>query len=140
MEDPIPGSKRLSGTSIATPIAAGIAGLILEFARQPPLCAEPAIESHLKSVHGMKLILTECCSRRCSDRSEFNHLNPAFWYHYDENHADGGDWVDSTSPRHEAAQDVVKKLRPQFGRTIGHKMKKAVDQEVRRRLLEGDNA
>jgi len=139
-EEPEPGSRRLSGTSSATPIAAGIAGLILEFARQPPLSKEPAIGSLLKHVDGMKLILTECCSQRSSDQSEFSHLNPTFLFHYDEDCEEGGDWTDTSSPRHEMAHDIVRRLRSHFGRTIGQEMKAPVNQEKLRRLLEGGDA
>ncbi|KAF2824038.1 hypothetical protein CC86DRAFT_409049 [Ophiobolus disseminans] len=121
------GLKGLSGTSTATPIAAGIAGLILEFARQLPLSTEPAIESYLKSIDGMKVVLTESCSRRGSEGSEFSYINPGLLFHYDEDNDDGGDWADVSSPRYETAQSIVRALRLQFGRTIGREMMLAVD-------------
>ncbi|KAF2815771.1 subtilisin-like protein [Mytilinidion resinicola] len=45
-----PGSKRLSGTSCATPIAAATAAMLLEFAKQPPLGFDPSVLQHLKMV------------------------------------------------------------------------------------------
>jgi hypothetical protein len=120
----------LSGASGATPIAAGIAGLILELARQQPLCHEPEIEALLESVDGMELILTECYSRRSSDISGDSHMNPILLFHYDEECEDGGAWDDASSPRHETAQDVVKKLKSRLERRISTEMNKAVKDAV----------
>ncbi|KAF2185918.1 subtilisin-like protein [Zopfia rhizophila CBS 207.26] len=42
-----------SGSDVATVIAAATAGLVLEFARQPPLSNKPQVEAWLKSKKGM---------------------------------------------------------------------------------------
>ncbi|KAI4612198.1 hypothetical protein J4E83_007749 [Alternaria metachromatica] len=121
-EDPDDGFKRMVGTSCATPIAAGIAGLVLEFARQRPLCFEPAIEAHLKSVEGMRLILTKCLSHKYADNSPFNHLDPMILFHCTERASDGGGFSEYLSPRSSAAYNIVTKLREEFSPDIGMQM------------------
>jgi hypothetical protein len=66
--------KRQSGTSCATPIAAGIAALILEYSRQ---IGFPKIQhsQHLKQLPGMKKVLFECMTARNTDRT-YNYLKP----------------------------------------------------------------
>ncbi|KAF4631184.1 hypothetical protein G7Y89_g6948 [Cudoniella acicularis] len=49
--------KRQSGTSVATPIAATTAALILEFARQPPLDQVPEVGEWLKTFEGIREVL-----------------------------------------------------------------------------------
>ena len=129
-EDEEPGWRRMEGTSCATPIAAGIAGLILEFARQRPLCMEAEIELLLKSVDGMKLILTECCAQKSSLGLNFSQLDPAFFFHVNEGHPDGGDCWDISSARYDAAGQIVRKLTTEFGPAIGKKMHTATMQEM----------
>lgn len=53
------GPERKTGTSFATPIAAATAGLILEFAMQPPLCFEPKVLKRLKTMAGMHKIFND---------------------------------------------------------------------------------
>jgi hypothetical protein len=119
----------MEGTSCATPIAAGVAGLILEFARQRPLCGEPAIESLLKSVDGMRLVMTECFAQKSSRGLDFSHLDPRFGFHVNEHYPDGGHWTDFSSPQHDAAREIVQKLRNWFGNTIGRRMTAAMSQK-----------
>lgn len=121
-EDSEDGFKRMVGTSCATPIAAGIAGLVLEFARQRPLCFEPAIEAHLKSVEGMRLILTKCLSLKYADSSPFNHLDPTILFHCTERANDGGGFSEYLSPRSSAAYNIVTRLREEFSPDIGMQM------------------
>jgi hypothetical protein len=66
--------KRRSGTSCATPIAAGIAALILEYSRQ---IGFPKIQhsQRLKQLPGMKKVLFECMTARNTDRT-YNYLKP----------------------------------------------------------------
>lgn len=53
------GMERVSGTSIATPFAAGIAALIIEFARQKPRKISERELKILHSVDGMRAIFKE---------------------------------------------------------------------------------
>ncbi|KAI4699570.1 hypothetical protein J4E81_004595 [Alternaria sp. BMP 2799] len=131
-EDPHEGWKRMVGTSCATPIAAGIAGLVLEFARQRPLCFEPAIETYLKSVEGMRLILTKCLSLKYADSSPFNHLDPTILFHCTERYDDGGSFSESMCPRHNAAYNIVSRLREEFSQDIGDQMLTALQMELQK--------
>jgi hypothetical protein len=128
-EDPDPGWKRMVGTSCATPIAAGIAGLILVFARQRPLCFEPAIEAHLKSVEGMRRILTKCFSRKHEDNSLFNYLDPTLLFHQTRASNDGGGFSQLGTPQLEAALIIVRELRAYFEADIGEQMWKEIAEE-----------
>jgi subtilisin family serine protease len=135
-EDPESGWKRLDGTSCATPIAAGIAGLVLEFARQRPMCFDERIEKRLKTVEGMQLILTHLVSRKSAENSRFNHLDPTFLFGYNEEYQDGGDWAEPLSPRFTAAVNIVNKLREVFSQDIGSLMSVEFYKEWARRGLQ----
>jgi subtilisin family serine protease len=95
---------RLSGTSFASPIAAGIAGLILEFARQPPLSLEPRIHDLLKTPQAMKRVLLGF-STKLEGSGPFNFLQP--WYLFEAKNSDGGDAFTQGSPRMEAAEKII---------------------------------
>jgi len=56
------GLLRKTGTSFATPIVSGIAALLLEFARQPPLAQYPKIAAKLKELPCMYNVILEFCS------------------------------------------------------------------------------
>jgi subtilisin family serine protease len=121
-DDPEAGWKRMFGTSCATPIAAGIAGLVLEFARQRPLCFESDIETYLKSVEGMELILTKCFSLKHAETSPYNHLEPTTLFQRTERHNDGGGWSEYGSPRVRAADKIVDVLKQEYSQDIGREM------------------
>lgn len=120
------GRERMSGTSCATPIAAAIAGLLLEFARQRPLCHDGSIEKHLKSVVGMRQVLLECLSSKHVESSHFNHLDPMRLFRCNEKCKDGGDWSEPFSPRLNAAMHIVQCLQEEFGPDIGSLMRDAL--------------
>ena len=58
------GTKRKSGTSFATPIAAATAALVIEFARQPPLCDYPKVAEYLKKFSGMQEVFMLMSERK----------------------------------------------------------------------------
>ncbi|OCL14569.1 subtilisin-like protein [Glonium stellatum] len=58
------GTKRKSGTSFATPIAAATAALVLEFARQPPLSNNPKVAEYLKKFSGMQEVFMLMSERK----------------------------------------------------------------------------
>lgn len=60
-----------------------------------------------------------------SDRSSFSFLNTALLFHCDEIYEDSREWSGFGSPRCEAAQDVVKRLKSEFGPTLGERMMNA---------------
>ncbi|KAK0736252.1 peptidase S8/S53 domain-containing protein [Apiosordaria backusii] len=57
--NPLEPDKPLDGSSFACPVAAGIAGLVLEFARQEPLNHCDSVKRALMSAKGMKKVLQE---------------------------------------------------------------------------------
>ncbi|KAF2637821.1 hypothetical protein P280DRAFT_97246 [Massarina eburnea CBS 473.64] len=129
------GYKRTSGNSVATPIAAGIAGLILEFSRQKPLCLERSIEGKLKTVRGIKRLFTEQLSvdpvRQESDTFFVLDINKLF-YCTDE-FDDGGDWRETKNgrqpPRLKAALKIVESLKNEFSDSIGDVMVREIRKE-----------
>ncbi|USP78638.1 hypothetical protein yc1106_05912 [Curvularia clavata] len=126
-EEPETGWKRLAGTSCATPIAAGIAGLVLEFARQRPMCFEKKIEKHLKKVDGMHSTLRHLLSTECDTAPRFRNLDPTILFR------GGGDWATPMSPRLNAASYIVNVLRNEYGDGIGRDMSLEIENEMRRR-------
>lgn len=58
-------TRRVSGTSVATPVAAGIAALVLEFTRQPPVPGQDEIRDveKLKSKTGMRSVFLKMFDR-----------------------------------------------------------------------------
>ena len=124
-----PGWRRMSGTSCATPIAAGIAGLILEFARQRPLCYDSAIEAHLKTVVGMRLIFKQLLS---TPWEGFDYLTPTKLLKCTEEFQDGGEWFEFLAPRTSAASKIVECLQDRFSSRLGLSMRNAIKEETRR--------
>jgi hypothetical protein len=88
----------------------------------------------------MKLVLTDRCSRKRSDISEFSHLNPMLLFHHDEACGKGAIWEDASSPRYETAQDIIKKLGSRFGRDSGQQVNMIVMQAMLARMAPRSNA
>ncbi|SCV34359.1 related to subtilisin DY [Fusarium fujikuroi] len=61
----------LEGSSFACPIVAGVAALILEFVRQPPLNKSPSVQTYLQEMPGMLALLRSASSEKGSDRLKF---------------------------------------------------------------------
>jgi len=100
------GARRMCGASVATPIAAGIAGLILEFARQPPLGCQPHIAEKIKEPSVMRSILL---SLFAEDVDFYSFLRPwKVFYSRDDPY--GGDAFDTRSPRYDAGQSIIHHL------------------------------
>ncbi|KAF2463705.1 subtilisin-like protein, partial [Lindgomyces ingoldianus] len=127
------GWKRMSGTSCATPIAAAIAGLILEFSRQRPLCFDPSVEAHLKSVAGMREVFSKLFSQKTAESSHFRHLDPNTVFYCNSEFEEGGEWCQNSSPRLNAANSIVECLRKRFSRKIGSLMNEKIQEEWSRR-------
>ena len=85
------GIKRMTGTSFSTPIAAGVAALVLEFSRQSPLGLDHNINFKLRDMGVMRSILHTFCSEKEGSRG-FRFLCP--WLNLS-----GGDANDPGSPR-----------------------------------------
>ena len=118
------GLKRLSGTSVASPIAAGLAALVLEFARQPPLSFEPDIALKLKRLDGMQQVFRTLLSEKQDDGQPHKFLLP--WKTFKSMHlTDGtlfaGDEWTSGKPRRKAAEAIADALSEIFS-GLGDKM------------------
>ncbi|CVK98793.1 related to subtilisin DY [Fusarium mangiferae] len=61
----------LEGSSFACPIVAGVAALILEFARQPPLSRSPSVQTYLQEIPAMLALLRLASSEKGPDGLKF---------------------------------------------------------------------
>jgi len=104
------GSRRMSGASVATPIAAGLVGLILEFARQPPLRYQPKVAEKLMDVDVLKHLLAQKFSQPgTGGGGSFRFLTPRMTFH-DRKGESGGDAHDTASARYKAAEGIIQSL------------------------------
>jgi hypothetical protein len=126
------GFKRMSGTSCATPIAAGIAGLILEFARQRPMWCDPSIEAHLKTVGGMRQVFMKMSILV----NGFHCLDPTILFKCRKNFEDGGEWSEDQSPRKIAGYKILEALQEIFTSDLGEEMITAIKIEQAKRVIE----
>jgi Subtilase family len=110
-------SKRQTGTSIATVIAAATAALLIEFARQPPLCKNPNWAQQLGSYSGMTAVLKRMNENRMHDG--FYPIIPAKYINADDTRGtpEGSDAADLkaeldclSSARNVLAADIMKTL------------------------------
>ncbi|KAL1637946.1 hypothetical protein SLS56_000503 [Neofusicoccum ribis] len=120
------GLKRMTGTSFATPIAASTAALIIEFARQPPLCFDPEIERYLKDLRGMRHVLRSAVCKKTEVYSEFTHIDITALLHTNRLYEDGGPWDDQFSQRAAAANTIVRSLSEEFGLDVLAKWKASI--------------
>lgn len=105
------GGKRVSGSSFASPIVAGIAALVLEFARQQPLCRDDLVSAHLKTRLGMASILRLMHKRKTAERFLF--LRP-WGLLVDPKGTYGGDG-ESKSKRFDVSRRIIEELRRVYG-------------------------
>jgi len=108
------GLMRLDGTSFASPIAAGVAAMVLEFARQPPLSFEPRISEILKTRTGMLWIFHDLLTDKIEDILPFRFLLP--WRLFDAKKREDGTFVVGSAvkagaPRRRAAENIVECLK-----------------------------
>lgn len=120
------GETRVTGASFATPIAAGVAALILEFARQLPLGLEPGIFNHLRRIEIMRDVIYEFCSETSDKETIFRFIRPwkkfAATHHYSGPY--GGDSLDTSSYRWQLANKIIDILSERLGPSwrVGEKM------------------
>jgi hypothetical protein len=113
------GFERLSGTSMASAVAAGVAAMVLAFARQPPLSYAPIIQELLKKPEAMSYVFNDCLSDSKDDQKPFRFLVP--WKLFKGQSDGDGDIVgggpeEAGSARLSAALMIVKCLETRYGR------------------------
>jgi subtilisin family serine protease len=126
------GSTRMSGTSAATPIAVGIAALVLEFARQPPLGYAKKAAMFLKRPEAMRAVLAGTVAKRFSRHGEYHHLVPAELFTCDKNTVDTGDWYSSKGPHGRAVNKITDVLGRKYGHEFAVPMHDRIEEEFMR--------
>jgi hypothetical protein len=109
---------RMTGTSAAAPVAAGIGALVLEFARQPPLGYAPDIAKMLKRSDAMREVLAGAVAVKHTRNGEYRHLVPGRLFKCDPVGGDAGEWFLLSSRRYEAVGLVSSILRNRYGHQI----------------------
>lgn len=104
------GGERVSGSPIASPIGAGIAALVLVFARQP-LCRDELVSIHLKTRVGMAGILRMMQKQKNAEKLLF--LRP-WGILVDPKGTYGGDGG-SKPKRFDVARRIIEQLRRVYG-------------------------
>jgi subtilisin family serine protease len=112
------GWKRMDGTSAATPVAAGIAALVLEFARQPPLGYAPKVAELLKRPEAMREVLAGVIAARHSKNGEYRHLVPTRLFKVEWEEEDTDDWYSSKGHRRRAVDSITNILGKKYGHEI----------------------
>lgn len=102
--------SRVNGTSFASPIAAGIAALVLEFARQSPLTGDNTIE-YLRMKDGMEIIFKMIQIQKTSE--PFMFLSP--WMLFGDPSGQCGGSGRSGSERYYVAYKIMNEMRKRFG-------------------------
>ncbi|KAK3996588.1 peptidase S8/S53 domain-containing protein [Cladorrhinum sp. PSN332] len=107
--------QSFSGSSFACPVAVGIAGLVLDFARQEPLNGSESVARALTSPHGMSKILRKM-SNQSDGHQSFKSLYPWKLFEYrDERLSPWG--------RNDVAWSIIKCLETEFGiGKVGHEI------------------
>ena len=123
------GWKRMDGTSAATPVAAGIAALLLEFARQPPLGYAEEVAKVLKRPEDMREVLAGAVAVKRSKNGEYSHLVPGRLFKCDSDSGDAGDWFSLNCLRRQAVDAVITILKNKYGHEIAHPMNERVQRE-----------
>lgn len=121
-----------SGTSFATPVAAGTAALILEFAKQPPLSLESGVLGLLKRQDGMLVVFRNIL---CREKEGALHINIAdnFSQMYEPEKAELKEkWFDHRSNRYKAAGEILRVLK-KSGSVIGSR----IEDECHKRSVSG---
>ncbi|KAF2107953.1 peptidase S8/S53 domain-containing protein [Lophiotrema nucula] len=109
------GNTRVNGTSFASPIAAGISALVLEFARQTPLGRDAEIFRYLKRKEGMMRILALMQIQKTG--AKFYFLRP--WDLLSDIKGTFGGDGESNSKRFSVARHIIEALRSNYGHEVG---------------------
>lgn len=80
--NPLAPEKPLSGSSFASPVAAGIAALVLDFARAEPLKYSPSVMQVLKTPQSMTVMLRAMADQGLGSNSGFRFLYQWKLFHY----------------------------------------------------------
>ncbi|KAF2022957.1 subtilisin-like protein [Setomelanomma holmii] len=129
------GWTRMDGTSAATPIAAGIAALVLEFARQPPLSYASKVAELLKRPEAMREVLAGVVAVKHTKNGEYRHLVPTKLFNSDWEDGDADDWLSFKGQRRRAANSIITILSKKYRYEIVDPMHDRIDYEVARRAI-----
>ncbi|KAK5991532.1 Subtilisin BL-like protein [Cladobotryum mycophilum] len=111
-------SEFKDGSSFASPVAAGIAALVLEFARQAPLYKNQGVQDSLRRREGMVRILREMTKQEPGAAAKF--LCP--WKILSDRFGDNGGEERLLFVRNHTASAIMFMLMEEFGRDIEHEV------------------
>ncbi|KAH7071549.1 peptidase S8/S53 domain-containing protein [Paraphoma chrysanthemicola] len=125
------GWKLMDGTSAATPVAAGMAALILEFARQPPLGFASKVAERLKRPEAMREVLAGVVAKRLSKNGEYRHLVPTELFKSNWERDDADELYTSKGHRRRAVEWIAAIMGKKYGHAIVDPMHDRIQMEWR---------
>ncbi|KAF2271600.1 subtilisin-like protein [Westerdykella ornata] len=125
--------ERRRGTSFATPVAAATAGLLLEFAKQPPLCFAPEVQACLKTKTDMLKVIRALFVFQ-KQGFKFIDITKLSEFNGEDDAGRQGAWYLPSSQRYRAAMKVLEVLRgyhgPEFGKAVEENCEKCWQERI----------